>query len=588
MILSLTSTRPCPLCSQTSVRLFYERPETDPLPSSYRITEASPTKPKRLVLCQECGLLFSDPPPDLEALGEKYAEMEDLAYLAEERGRRRMAHRLLKIILRHRRGGRLLDVGCACGFLLDEARQLGWEVYGVEPSRWAADYAAKRLKLSVHLGLVEELKYPEGWFDVIVLTDTLEHLFHPRDTLESLRHILAPNGILVMVTPDVGGLTSRLLGIRWWGIQEAHLGYFNRKSLRSLLERSGFSILQWMMPPRTFSWAYWAQRLAPYLPTPRRRNLEAFARRPAWHRRLATLQLFDQVGCLAHRARTVALIPEWEKETSGKTPIPQAKVVAVLPAYNAAKTLQITVRDIPREVVHEVLVVDDASRDETVSIARQLNLPTLVHKRNRGYGAGQKTGYQEALRRKADLVVMVHPDYQYDPRTLTQLVAPIQEGWADVVFGSRMMKGGALEGGMPYWKWVGNILLTTLTNVVSRIYLTEIHSGFRAYSAQALRSIRFEENSDGFIFDTQIILQFIAQGFRITEIPIRTRYFDEASSIRLWPAFLYGLKILANLFAFWIHRQGLLRIGLFTANDLRPSRPSEDRAGPANHFGTDT
>lgn len=233
------------------------------------------------------------------------------------------------------------------------------------------------------------------------------------------------------------------------------------------------------------------------------------------------------------------------------------KVTAVLPAYNAEKTLQRTVDDIPRAAVHEILLVDDASRDGTVALARRLGLTVIEHPVNRGYGGNQKTCYREALSRGADIVVMVHPDYQYDPKVIPQLIAPIVEGKADAVFGSRMMKGGALEGGMPLWKHNANILLTALMNVIFQTYLTEYHSGFRAYSAKALRAVRLKENSDNFVFDTQIIAQLLAARLRIEEIPIRTRYFEEASTIQFWPAVWYGVGILWVLFRVWLNRLGI-------------------------------
>jgi glycosyltransferase involved in cell wall biosynthesis len=191
-----------------------------------------------------------------------------------------------------------------------------------------------------------------------------------------------------------------------------------------------------------------------------------------------------------------------------------------------------------------------------VAIAKKLGLAVYRHKKNRGYGANQKTCYQKALEHGADVAVMCHPDYQYDPKIIPQLVEPILRGEAHAVFGSRMMKGGALDGGMPLWKHNANILLTAFENVMLGTYLSEYHSGFRAYSAQALRRIDFKKNSDGFIFDTEIIVQLLLQHLKIEEIPIRTRYFEEASSIRLWPSILYGLGIVRVMLQFALHSRG--------------------------------
>ncbi len=239
------------------------------------------------------------------------------------------------------------------------------------------------------------------------------------------------------------------------------------------------------------------------------------------------------------------------------------KVTIVLPAYNAAKTLERTVRDIPKGVADEIILVDDSSRDETVSIARGLGLLVLIHPKNFGYGANQKTCYREALLRGADLVVMLHPDYQYDPKVVPELIEPILEGRADAVFGSRMMKGGALEGGMPLWKHNANILLTAVENVVLSTYLTEYHSGFRAYSRRALEGVLFHKNSDGFVFDTEIIVQLLLHHFRIEEIPIKTRYFEEASTISFWRSVVYGFGILWTLVKFLVHRYTFVKIAQF-------------------------
>jgi len=228
----------------------------------------------------------------------------------------------------------------------------------------------------------------------------------------------------------------------------------------------------------------------------------------------------------------------------------------VLPAYNAASTLKRTLADIPPSI-DEIILVDDASTDDTAPLARSLGLKVFVHEKNTGYGGNQKTCYKNALAGGADIVVMVHADYQYDPTAINQLIEPIKSGRADAVFGSRMMKGGALEGGMPLWKHNANILLTALENVVLGIYLTEYHSGFRAYSADYLKGVNYEANSNGFVFDTEIIVQGVVKYMKFEEVPIRTRYFDEASSIKLGPSIVYGLNILSTLCKFFLHKHGL-------------------------------
>jgi glycosyltransferase involved in cell wall biosynthesis len=235
------------------------------------------------------------------------------------------------------------------------------------------------------------------------------------------------------------------------------------------------------------------------------------------------------------------------------------KVVVVMPAFNAEKTLQRTLDDIPREWVDEIILTDDASRDGTVALARQLGLRVFVHEKNMGYGANQKTCYREALRLGADIMIMVHPDHQYDPKVIPRLIQPLLDGECDAVFGSRMLGGRPLEGGMPKWKYLANIFLTALENAAFYMYLTEYHSGLRAYSRRYLETVNFELNSDDFVFDSEIIAQGVVHNLRIREIPIETRYFDEASKIGLLRSVVYGLAILKTLLKFKLHKKGLVR-----------------------------
>jgi len=239
------------------------------------------------------------------------------------------------------------------------------------------------------------------------------------------------------------------------------------------------------------------------------------------------------------------------------------KIVVVLPAYNAEKTLVATWDDIPKDWVHEAILVDDASSDRTVEIARDLGLRTIVHPANRGYGGNQKTCYREALARGADIVVMVHPDHQYDPTVIPELVEPLLHDDCDACFGSRMLGGRPLEGGMPRWKYFANIFLTAFENACFYMYLTEYHSGFRAYSRRYLESVAIDANSDNFVFDTEIIAQGVVRRMRIREVPIVTRYFDEASQIGFGASVRYGLSILLVCLRYKLHVWGWRRDPLF-------------------------
>ncbi|HUA17337.1 MAG TPA: glycosyltransferase family 2 protein [Bryobacteraceae bacterium] len=233
------------------------------------------------------------------------------------------------------------------------------------------------------------------------------------------------------------------------------------------------------------------------------------------------------------------------------------KIVVVMPAYNAAKTLRITYADLPPGLVDHVILVDDGSSDDTVKIARELGLELFVHNRNYGYGANQKTCYREALKAGADIVVMVHPDYQYDPKLLPRLLEPLDRDEADVVLGSRLLEGNPMRQGMPWWKYVSNRFLTTLENRAFGLRLSEYHTGYRAYRREALEAVNLETNSDNFLFDQEIIAQFVDAGLRIHEVAVPARYFPEASSASFLQSSVYGLSILQLLARYLLHRAGL-------------------------------
>ncbi|HET7342446.1 MAG TPA: glycosyltransferase family 2 protein [Methylomirabilota bacterium] len=235
------------------------------------------------------------------------------------------------------------------------------------------------------------------------------------------------------------------------------------------------------------------------------------------------------------------------------------KVVVVMPAYNAGRTLRMTYEQLPKDTVNLVILVDDGSTDKTLEVARELGLEIFVHNRNYGYGANQKTCYTEALRAGADVVVMVHPDYQYDPTLLPQMIEPILRHEADVVLGSRLKAGSALAQGMPWWKFAANRALTWLENRVFGLSLSEFHTGYRAFRREVLETVNFTANSDGFIFDQEIIAQAVASRFRIAEIAVPTRYFPDASSASFLDSTGYGLRILTLLFWYSLHRTGLRR-----------------------------
>ncbi len=249
------------------------------------------------------------------------------------------------------------------------------------------------------------------------------------------------------------------------------------------------------------------------------------------------------------------------------------KIIVVMPAYNAARTLAKTVAEIPRGVVDEILLVDDASSDETVGLANELGLTTYLHDANYGYGRNQKTCYTEAMKHNADIILMLHPDYQYSPNLIVPMASMIAYGEYDVVIGSRILGKGAREGGMPLYKFVANRFLTLVQNLLLNYKLSEYHTGFRAFRREVLESLPFEANSDDFVFDNEMLAQVIYHGFQVGEISCPTRYFAEASSINFSRSVRYGLGVLATSMKFRGHRMGVMRSGLFAepAKQLRAS-----------------
>ena len=239
------------------------------------------------------------------------------------------------------------------------------------------------------------------------------------------------------------------------------------------------------------------------------------------------------------------------------------RIVVVMPAYHAGRTLEATWRDLPHDIVDQVVVVDDASDDDTVAVARSLGLDVILHPHNMGYGANQKTCYREAMARSADIVVMVHPDYQYDPRLVTAMAGMVASGIYDMVLGSRILGSGALRGGMPLWKFLANRLLTLFENVMLGAHLSEYHTGYRAYSRSLLDALPWQRNSDDFVFDNQILAQAIVGRYLIGEVSVPTRYFAEASSIGFRRSVRYGFGVVGTTVLAFLARTGIYRHRLF-------------------------
>ena len=245
------------------------------------------------------------------------------------------------------------------------------------------------------------------------------------------------------------------------------------------------------------------------------------------------------------------------------------KVVVVLPAYKAEKTLERTYMDIPHDIVDNVILVDDASDDNTVAVAERLGLQIFIHENNRGYGANQKTCYTEALKQGADIVVMLHPDYQYDPRLVTAMAAMLASEIYDIALGSRILTVSPLKGGMPLYKYVSNRFLTFIQNLLLGTKLSEFHTGYRAFSSKVLEDLPLSKNSNDFIFDNQMLTQAIAFGFRVGEISCPTKYFPEASSISFHRSVTYGAGVLKTSIQYRLWKWGVIRPPMFEKTEMR-------------------
>lgn len=251
------------------------------------------------------------------------------------------------------------------------------------------------------------------------------------------------------------------------------------------------------------------------------------------------------------------------------------KIIAVMPAYNAAATLEKTIDDIPAGSVDEIILVDDCSSDNTVELAQSLGLTVIRHETNTGYGGNQKTCYTRALELGADIVVMIHPDYQYDSRVIPVAAELIRLNNCDVILGSRIRtRAEALQGGMPTWKYIANRFLTITENIALGQNIGDFHSGFRAYRRDVLEHVAWQNNSDDFVFDTQFLAQSVDAGFRLADIPVPVRYFDEASSINFRRSTRYGLLTLWVMLLFWLNRIGIYRSNIFRRSDSIASRSS--------------
>ncbi len=532
----------CRICG-ARVELAYRGGPVTLMPEGFAPAEHRVGAHGDLYRCTECGTVQQPALPDAEQLHDLYRRMRDERYLAEEEGRRRAARRLLDHLHEHAPSGRLLDVGCGYGLLLDEARRRGYEAVGVELSAHGVTHARDKLGLQVVESSIEQAGLEPGSFDAIVVVDVFEHLDDPVAALQLCAELLSPGGALLLTTPDPSSLTARLAGSRWWSHLLAHRCLVPRSTMRELLAACGLLAAGEHPYVRVFSPGYWlaglSERIGPL------DRLVQRASRALPEDLLLSAALRDEWTYIARRIE-VLQPPHPLAADRGQA----AKVHAVIPAHNAERTIEQVARALPAASIDRALMVDDASSDGTVATALAAGLEVLPHPSRRGSGANQKTGYVRAALDGADVVVMVHGEHRYDPALLSEMTSTIIDGTADVVIGSRLPQDKAIAGGRARCKWVGNRALTWVENAAFRRSYSDYHTGYRAFSLAFLRTIPFLRNSDGFGFDQEIFAQMIARDARVVELAIPTRYFLQASPVSFADSVRYAVKTLVILVRF--------------------------------------
>jgi SAM-dependent methyltransferase len=503
-------------------------------------------------------------------LHDLYREMTDASYLSEERGRRRSSGRLLDLLGAHVPRGRLLEVGCGHGLLLDEARRRGYDVEGLELSAEAARYARDTLGLPVREMALEDTVLDGERYDAILMIGVLEHLDDPVTVLERLCALLAPGGALLIVTPDPSSLVARVVGSRWWSYLPAHFCLIPHCTLRELICARGLVVAEDVPYVHSFTPGYWLAGLS-------ERGgwaASAIAHLASWLPRtvLLTASLKDERVLITRNIERRTPARSLVTDRGGAT-----QVHVTIPAHDASRTMTLVADGLPTEALDRALLVDDASSDGTAAAALENGLEVLAHPTRRGYGASQKTGYVRALLDGADVVVVL-PSSQCNSELVAQLVEPIIKGEADVVIGSHMPRTPVTAGGVPRWRWsqIGGHALKWVESRALQLSFSGHPAGYKAFSAAFLRSVPFLRNSDNATFDHELLAQIMASGARVLELPISTHHLHQSPPMSMWGSVVNSYETLAVLARLRADRRGNRWLAL-----RRPAvalQPESDRA----------
>jgi SAM-dependent methyltransferase len=527
----------CVICGTRELDLACAGSSASPTGEQLSPSRHHPGEQPELYRCRRCRVLQARA---AEAeLRAAYTQMKDEVYIAEEAARRVTFRRLLDRVDRSGAPLRVLDVGCGPGLLLDEARRRGWTARGVDLSAWAVGQARARGIDALH-GTLSDAAFPAGLFDAVFMVDVLEHLTDPVGTLLEATRVLRPGGSLCVVTPDADSAAARLLGSRWWGMLPGHIVLFPRAVTVELIRTLGYEVRGSRTAARHFSVDYLLGSLASYLPGVDRLRRPLAATPLA--RQIVPLNLRDEPVLVATRLRPAMTAGQSPSGLVLSAPTAEGAFVAArspLPKGFAAWTL------LPRRTTHA----------QVAAAARRLGAELSPHASS--YGATQKACLVRAMQHNAAAVVLVKADNEYDTELIARLAEPVLRGQADLVIGSRRLDDPAIRAAMPRWKRLGNKVLSRLERWTFGLDVEEFHSGYRAVSPALLRRVPFLRNSDGLLFDQELVSQTVTFGLRVVEARLPAGYFVNASPVGRRASIRYGIDTLVVLARHRLHTAGL-------------------------------